>query len=252
MPHQLTAFCEALCPYPHPHGSQSSLRQSCNHCISMVDGAGYWRSWRQNPAAILSLCELITMRITPLSNQCSQIHSAGSHIIWKALATWINGGYVLLRAWENRASLMTQSTSIALERYFESVGQPLWGNNLCYCCVRWAQLQIPTGQIARSTWKENQKNIMNIRMSRNVKVSAPLLIAILLLETEHEWVNMWNWEDSSNLLRFTITFKCTSKIRPKLWPWSPSTLIQMLRSFVNCLGHFVCLKNNSQVKKHSW
>ena len=143
-----------------------------------------------NPFANLSQRASLRCQINALRSILPDLASSGKP--WPHGSIDLEGGYVLLRARENRASLMTQSASIALERYFESVGQPLRGNNLGYCCVRWARLRIPTGQIARSSWKENQKNIMNIRMSRNVKVSAPLLFVILLLETDHERLDRWN------------------------------------------------------------
>ena len=66
---------------------------------------------------------------------------------------WPNGsidlkdGYMLLRAREYGSSLMSESASLALEKYFKSVGQPIQNGNFRYCVVRWARLQIPTGQI---------------------------------------------------------------------------------------------------------
>ncbi len=35
---------------------------------------------------------------------------------------------------------------------------------------KWARLRLPTGQIARSAWKENLKPLEKLRMARNVKV----------------------------------------------------------------------------------
>ncbi len=35
---------------------------------------------------------------------------------------------------------------------------------------KWARLRLPTGQIARSAWKENLKSLEKLRMARNVKV----------------------------------------------------------------------------------
>jgi hypothetical protein len=36
---------------------------------------------------------------------------------------------------------------------------------------RWARLRIPTGQVARSRWKESLKPLNKVRMARNVKVN---------------------------------------------------------------------------------
>ncbi|KAJ7016263.1 hypothetical protein C8F04DRAFT_982266 [Mycena alexandri] len=35
--------------------------------------------------------------------------------------------------------------------------------------VRWARLQLPNGQIARSAWKEGRRALNKVRMARNVK-----------------------------------------------------------------------------------
>lgn len=96
----------------------------------------------------------------------------------------LGGGYVLLRAREDRPSLMTESASIALERYYEHIGQPLPRSKLRYQAIRWARLRLPTGQIARSSWKEKQKDLSKLRTSRNVKVSLSLFIFPLEAECE--------------------------------------------------------------------
>ena len=80
------------------------------------------------------------------------------------------GGYVLLRAQEPRPSLMTDSAAVALWCYYEGQGQPLRDGGTSYWVVRWARLLIPTGQVARSAWKENLKSASNVRMARNVKL----------------------------------------------------------------------------------
>ena len=35
---------------------------------------------------------------------------------------------------------------------------------------RWARLALPNGQIARSRWKERERELKNVRMARNVQV----------------------------------------------------------------------------------
>ena len=55
------------------------------------------------------------------------------------------GSYVLLRAWEPRPSLMTDSEAVALQCYYEGQGQPLRDGGTSYRVVRWARLVIPTG-----------------------------------------------------------------------------------------------------------
>jgi hypothetical protein len=82
----------------------------------------------------------------------------------------LHGGYSLLRAREPSPSLMTDSAAVALRSYYEGEGQQLTDNGTSYKVIRWARLRIPTGQVARSAWKEKQKSISNVRMARNVKL----------------------------------------------------------------------------------
>lgn len=44
---------------------------------------------------------------------------------------------------------------------------------------RWARLRLPSGQIARCLWKEGARELNDVRMSRNVKVSRRLFFTIL-------------------------------------------------------------------------
>ena len=82
----------------------------------------------------------------------------------------LHGGYVLLRARESSPSLMINSAAVALWTYYEREGQWLTENGTGYQVIRWARLRIPTGQIARSAWKEKLKSACNVRMARNVKL----------------------------------------------------------------------------------
>ena len=47
--------------------------------------------------------------------------------------------------------------------------------------VRWAQLRLPNGQVARSAWKEKLKPLEKVRMARNVKVYIPLILRTSML-----------------------------------------------------------------------
>jgi hypothetical protein len=82
----------------------------------------------------------------------------------------LHGGYVLLRARDPSPSHMTDSAVVALRSYYEGQGQPLTDSGTSYRVIRWARLRIPTGQIARSAWKEKLKSASNVRMARNVKL----------------------------------------------------------------------------------
>ncbi|KAF8805085.1 hypothetical protein BYT27DRAFT_7225102 [Phlegmacium glaucopus] len=51
---------------------------------------------------------------------------------------------------------------------------PEVGDYLAVC--RWARLQLPNGQVARSLWKESLKPLTKIRMARNVKACTSIIL----------------------------------------------------------------------------
>jgi hypothetical protein len=81
----------------------------------------------------------------------------------------VGDGYILLRAREKNASRMHGPEAAALRAYLRDEGQDL-SDNYDLSVHRWARLRVPTGQIARSLWKESLKPINQVRMARNVKV----------------------------------------------------------------------------------
>jgi len=86
----------------------------------------------------------------------------------------LGDGYVLLRAKDSVARYLHGDENIAVRTYFEdTVGniEPGW----CAHITRWARLQLPNGQIARSAWKEKLKPLEKVRMARNVKVCLILI-----------------------------------------------------------------------------
>jgi hypothetical protein len=78
-------------------------------------------------------------------------------------------GYVLLTKRERTPHHLLACEAMALISYLAA-----HGNNVtidqCPRIIRWARLQIPNGQVARSSWKENAMTRMP-RMARNIKVS---------------------------------------------------------------------------------
>jgi hypothetical protein len=81
----------------------------------------------------------------------------------------LGDGYVLLRAQERYASCMTTLEAVALHTYYHTYEQDFSDGHQPKV-FRWARLRLPTGQIARSTWKECKKPLTSVRMARNVKV----------------------------------------------------------------------------------
>jgi hypothetical protein len=81
----------------------------------------------------------------------------------------LKDGYILLRAKERSSSLMHEVEAIALRAFYQEEGQNL-PDGYHPSVHRWGRLQVPTGQVARSAWKEKLKAIDCVRMARNVKV----------------------------------------------------------------------------------
>jgi hypothetical protein len=81
----------------------------------------------------------------------------------------LGGGFTLKSMREGTASLPTGQDARAILTYLESLGQKITPIR------RWARLQLPNGQIARSAWRETLKKTNNLWVSRNVKVRSSLL-----------------------------------------------------------------------------
>ncbi len=83
-------------------------------------------------------------------------------------------GYALLRA-QDQLCPMRKVEAEALLTYLKINNIPpiISGcdeSDWCPNIARWARLQLPNGQIARSKWKEGLKPSDKVRISRNIKV----------------------------------------------------------------------------------
>lgn len=81
----------------------------------------------------------------------------------------LGDGYYLLHAKDNCPREVRPCEEVAIKNYYASMGRPVdpnWHPRV----TRWARLEIPTQQIARSLWKESKKPLEQTRMARNVKV----------------------------------------------------------------------------------
>lgn len=82
----------------------------------------------------------------------------------------LGDGYILLRARDKRAVRIPDPAGTAIREYMELANErpaPDWIPHV----RRWARLRLPTGQNARSSWKEKSKSLGQVvRMSRNIKV----------------------------------------------------------------------------------
>jgi hypothetical protein len=81
----------------------------------------------------------------------------------------IGHGYTLLRAMEKNAHSVCICKVKALRAFLQEKGQSI-PDHWCPSIHRWARLQLPNGQVAHSTWKENAKPLEKVRMARNIKV----------------------------------------------------------------------------------
>ena len=86
-------------------------------------------------------------------------------------------GYVLLRACQTTAELVTEAEANAILRYWEENGWPnleAWPRSV----KRWSRLQLPNGQKARSRWYESHST-RPLRKTTCVKVCCPALLSLL-------------------------------------------------------------------------
>lgn len=90
----------------------------------------------------------------------------------------IGDNYVMLGATEKRPSKPTFKEIEAIQRYLRT---PVDGNKLIKIW-KWARVLLPNGQIARTRWKEERKDLADVRMARNVKVRFHILDSIWPLD----------------------------------------------------------------------
>ncbi|KAF8522684.1 hypothetical protein JB92DRAFT_2706119, partial [Gautieria morchelliformis] len=82
-------------------------------------------------------------------------------------------GYLLLRAWERSLHHIDGLQGQVITNYIRQADEALGNNvpaNWCVKLARWARLRLPTGQTARSAWKETLKPFTDVRRSRCVKL----------------------------------------------------------------------------------
>ncbi|KAH8087197.1 hypothetical protein BXZ70DRAFT_994729 [Cristinia sonorae] len=81
----------------------------------------------------------------------------------------LRDGYVLLAAHDKWFRDIPAAHQRAIKMYLASQGD-YWDICLPIQVKKWARLRLPNSQIARSAWKECQKPLESVRMSRNVKL----------------------------------------------------------------------------------
>jgi hypothetical protein len=79
--------------------------------------------------------------------------------------------YVLLRAMEQTYYQLSDGYLIALRNFLSQSYNVVLEVGVPVAVRRWARLHLPTGQVARSYWKESLKPLGKVRAARNVKVN---------------------------------------------------------------------------------
>ena len=74
-------------------------------------------------------------------------------------------GFALLRTQDRYDRAMRPCEALALAIYIQKLDGTVLGSE-CPKIARWARLRLPNGQVARSRWKETQKPLNKVRMSR--------------------------------------------------------------------------------------
>jgi hypothetical protein len=79
--------------------------------------------------------------------------------------------FVLLRAKERTFYKLSQEYLTALKIFLLKSYNIVLPEEIPVSVQRWARISLPTGQVARSRWKESLKPLDKVRMARNVKVN---------------------------------------------------------------------------------
>ncbi|KAG6864055.1 hypothetical protein C0991_000548 [Blastosporella zonata] len=137
-----------------------------------------------------NLVEEIKQDSTPYMNLSQRAVERAEVICLKALLPEIDGeaareaklpayslplgdGYVLLRARDTCSREISDEEEAALIAFLEEdpqCGPEKIPTRWMPTVVRWSRLLLPSGQVARSLWKESQKPLTRIRIARRVKL----------------------------------------------------------------------------------
>ncbi|KAG6825165.1 hypothetical protein H0H92_004520, partial [Tricholoma furcatifolium] len=120
------------------------LRQPSNPYANLAQRALNWAQLNALKAVIPDLVEPITLPSSSID---------------------LGDGYVLLRRRDAHVQKFETEQAVALGTYLQKFEVEPSSQFL----VRWARLQLPNGQIARSYWCESSKSLSKVRIARNVK-----------------------------------------------------------------------------------
>jgi hypothetical protein len=123
-----------------------------------------------NPYANLSERGLKHCQVNVLRAMLSQLQGGKGSVFGPRGSMALGGGYMLLRAQERMPHTYDGVIGVSITAYMATHGIDLNGMTSIRL-TRWAWLQLPNGQIARSAWNEETRPIDETRRSCCVKVS---------------------------------------------------------------------------------
>ncbi|KAF8830953.1 hypothetical protein HHX47_DHR1000343 [Lentinula edodes] len=120
------------------------------------------------PYANLSNCGVRQAQINALKSMIPDIDPIQTSLPWGSQD--IGNGYVLLSARDSIAHPVTDAEAAAFRHYFAQFDTGV-DHQFHPHITRWARLHLPNGQIVRSRWKEDLKELNDLQMSRNVTIN---------------------------------------------------------------------------------
>lgn len=137
-------------------------------------------------------------------------------------------GYMFLPRREEHPRTLKDDEAEALRSYWHEKGWPgldNWNDSVC----RWAKLQLPNGQKARSVWFE-EGSAASLRRTSCVEVVCTVLYSVFgSLHPQHRLFTM----ETCTLLMCSFIFACASGSFGIRWLWSGSFLRQTRKSCKN-------------------
>jgi hypothetical protein len=122
-----------------------------------------------NPYANLSQRGLERSQVNALKAIYSDLDDEANTIPRGAID--LGDDFVLLRAKEQTFYKLSNEYLTALKIFLLKAYNMVLPEETPVSVQRWARLSLPTGQVARSRWKETLKPLDKVRMARNVKVN---------------------------------------------------------------------------------
>jgi hypothetical protein len=122
-----------------------------------------------NPYANLSQCGLQRSQVNALKAMFPELDEDKNKLPRGAID--LGNEYVLLRAMEQTYYQLSDGYLIALRNFLSQSYNVVLEVGVPVAVRRWARLHLPTGQVARSYWKESLKPLGKVRAARNVKVN---------------------------------------------------------------------------------